>query len=138
MLGGVLPLHGDSMAELMYKIAQEEAPDIRVMRKDIPERLANVVALSLSKRPETRYQDGDQFAADLRSVLGEQSGLAPRRAPAASYDATHHGADPGTDAFEKTAVIRPGAPGSRHLGTKRPMWGLDPALMNYEFCTHTD
>jgi serine/threonine-protein kinase len=107
MLTGVLPFRGDSMAELMYKIAQEEAPDIRVMRKDIPERLATVVALSLSKRPETRYQDGDQFAADLRSVLGALSGLAPRqRAPA-----QQHGAGPDTDAFEKTAVIRPGAPG---------------------------
>jgi serine/threonine-protein kinase len=31
------------MAELMYKIANEEAPDIRIIRKDISERLANVV-----------------------------------------------------------------------------------------------
>ncbi|MEP6823325.1 MAG: serine/threonine-protein kinase [Ramlibacter sp.] len=68
MLAGVLPFRGDSMAELMYKIANEEAPDIRVIRKDVPERLANVVAMSLGKRPETRYQDGEQFAADLRSL----------------------------------------------------------------------
>jgi CHASE2 domain-containing sensor protein/tRNA A-37 threonylcarbamoyl transferase component Bud32 len=74
MLTGVLPFRGDSMAELMYKIANEEAPDIRIVRKDIPERLANIVALSLSKRSETRYQDGDQFAGDLRSVLAELSG----------------------------------------------------------------
>jgi serine/threonine-protein kinase len=82
MLSGVLPFRGESMAELMYKIANEDAPDVRIIRKDIPERLANVVALSLSKRPETRYQDGDQFAADLRSVLAELSG-----APAASMPA---------------------------------------------------
>ena len=81
MLTGVLPFRGDSMAELMYKIANEEAPDIRIIRKDISERLANVVALSLSKRPETRYQDGDQFAADLKSVLAEISG---EPAPAAA------------------------------------------------------
>ncbi|MEZ0309692.1 MAG: CHASE2 domain-containing serine/threonine-protein kinase [Ramlibacter sp.] len=74
MLTGVLPFRGDSMAELMYKIANEEAPDIRIIRKEISERLANVVALSLSKRSETRYQDGDQFAADLRLVLAELSG----------------------------------------------------------------
>jgi serine/threonine-protein kinase len=80
MLTGVLPFRGDSMAELMYKIANEEAPDIRIIRKEVSERLANVVALALSKRPETRYQDGDQFAADLKSVLAEMSG-AP--APAA-------------------------------------------------------
>ncbi len=40
MLTGVLPFRGDSMAELMYKIASEEAPDVRVMRAEIPERLA--------------------------------------------------------------------------------------------------
>ena len=74
MLAGVLPFRGDSMAELMYKIANEEAPDIRIMRRDVPERLANIVALALSKRPETRYQSGDQFSADLKSVIAELSG----------------------------------------------------------------
>ena len=74
MLTGVLPFRGDSMAELMYKIANEEAPDIRIVRKEVSERLANVVALALSKRPETRYQNGDQFAADLKSVLAEVNG----------------------------------------------------------------
>jgi serine/threonine protein kinase len=67
MLTGVLPFRGDSMAELMYKIANEEAPDIRIIRKDVPERLAHVVALSLAKKPELRYQDGDQFAGDLKT-----------------------------------------------------------------------
>jgi len=74
MLTGVLPFRGDSMAELMYKIANEDAPDIRIIRKEISERLANIVALALSKRSETRYQDGDQFAGDIRSVLAEMSG----------------------------------------------------------------
>ena len=71
MLAGVLPFRGDSMAELMYKIANEPAPDIRIIRSEISEKLANIVALSISKRPETRYQDGDQFAADLRAVMSE-------------------------------------------------------------------
>jgi serine/threonine-protein kinase len=74
MLAGVRPFRGDSMAELMYKIANEEAPDVRIIRRDVPERLANIVALALSKRPETRYQSGDQFAADLRLVMAELNG----------------------------------------------------------------
>lgn len=69
MLAGVVPFRGDSMAELMYKIANEAAPDVRAIRPEIPEKLANIVALSISKRSETRYQDGDQFAADLRAVM---------------------------------------------------------------------
>ena len=84
MLAGVLPFRGESMAELMYKIATEEAVDIRVMRKELPATLADVVALSLSKRPETRYQNGDQFAVDLRSVLAGMAINADVRLPVAS------------------------------------------------------
>jgi eukaryotic-like serine/threonine-protein kinase len=123
------------MAELMYKIANEDAPDIRVIRKDIPERLANIVALSLGKRPEARYQDGNVFAGDLRSVLAELSSptgatVAPaaRASAAPTFEATVVGVMPAsgpprydpaqeTDAgesgaFDKTAVIsKPGQPG---------------------------
>ena len=74
MLAGVLPFRGDSMAELMFKIANEEAPDIRVIRPELPTALADIVALSLSKRPETRYQDGNLFAADLRNALAQWEG----------------------------------------------------------------
>jgi len=74
MLTGVLPFRGDSMAELMYKIANEEAADIRIIRTELPENLANLVALAMAKRPETRYQDGDQFAADLQAALSELGG----------------------------------------------------------------
>ena len=69
MLSGVLPFRGHSMAELMHKIANEKAPDIGVIRKELPEALAHLVAVSMSKRPEARYQDGAQFAHALRAVL---------------------------------------------------------------------
>ncbi len=101
MLAGVLPFRGESMAELMYKIANEEAPDIRIIRNELPEGLANVVALSVSKRPETRYQDGDQFAADLRAVLAELSGGSVSAAMTGTAMATS--AVPA--AHEKTAVF---------------------------------
>ncbi len=65
------------MSELTYKIANEEAPDIRIIRSELPQNLADVIALSLSKRPETRYQTGDQFAVDLRSVISQMSGAVP-------------------------------------------------------------
>jgi serine/threonine-protein kinase len=73
MLTGVLPFRGESMAELMYKIANEKAPDIRVVRPELPEKLAHMVALALDKRPETRYQSGNEFAADLRLVMADLS-----------------------------------------------------------------
>ena len=101
LLTGVLPFRGESMAELMYKIANEEAPDVRTVRKELPESLANLVALSVSKRPETRYQDGEQFAQDLRSVMTEMSGGALATAPMTA----NPGASSTTPAHEKTAVF---------------------------------
>jgi len=94
----VLPFRGDSMAELMYKIANEEAPDFRVVRPDLPEQLAQIVAMALAKKPDARYQDGEAFARDLRAVLAPMAGeaalaaVAPRAAapaaPARDFDAT--------------------------------------------------
>ena len=75
MLAGVLPFRGDSMAELMYKIANEPAPDIRNLRAELPEKLADIVALSISKKPEIRYQNGDHFAADLRVMMTDLASL---------------------------------------------------------------
>ena len=96
MLAGVLPFRGESMAELMYKIANEPAPDIRTVCSELPDRLAELVALSLSKRPEARYQDGDQFAADLRAMMTRYSGeltgsaAAVQRAIAKPEEASAH------------------------------------------------
>ena len=117
MLAGVLPFRGDSMAELMYKIANEEAPDIRIIRKDLSPRLAQIVALSMAKKPELRYQDGDRFAADLRAAIAALQGdapvaapapapavqAAPPAAPAASFDATVVQSAPAVQAPEPRA-----------------------------------
>jgi CHASE2 domain-containing sensor protein/predicted Ser/Thr protein kinase len=88
MLTGVLPFRGDSMAELMYKIANEEAPDIRIVRNEISDRLAQVVARALAKRSDARYQDGDEFAADLRSVSTQDLAAPQAAARPASADRT--------------------------------------------------
>ncbi len=110
MLAGVLPFRGDSMAELMYKIANEEAADIRSVRADLPENLANLVALSLSKRSETRYQDGDQFAADLQAVMADMSAhVSATRMESPSVrqpaGATAPIVEPSVRAEEKTTVM---------------------------------
>ncbi len=82
MLTGVLPFRGDSMAELMYKIANEAEPDIRFIRPELPGRLTGILATALHKQVESRYQTGDQLASDLRS-LGVESMLQPGQAQVA-------------------------------------------------------
>jgi serine/threonine-protein kinase len=89
------------MAELMYKIGNEEAPDIRIIRKELPERLAAIVARSIAKKPESRYQDGEQFAADLRGVMNEMAGL-PVREPEPAVLA---GAQPAASTLSEKTVV---------------------------------
>jgi eukaryotic-like serine/threonine-protein kinase len=99
MLAGVLPFRGESMAELMYKIATEDAIDIRSFRPELPAGLAKAVDLSLRKQPEGRFQTGGQFAAELRLALaglpadagfggGSQPTLAHASAKPAHFDKT--------------------------------------------------
>lgn len=103
MLTGVLPFRGDSMAELMYKIANEEAPDLRVPRPDLPPALAQVVARVLAKKPDLRYQDGDELATDLKAILAAMNGAPAAAAPAPIAVAT----PVGPAAADKTLAFRP-------------------------------
>jgi serine/threonine protein kinase len=77
LLTGVLPFRGESMTELMYKIANEEAPSVLLVRSDLPPQLAVVVARALSKNPDMRYQDGDQFAQALLGLGTQTDANAP-------------------------------------------------------------
>lgn len=77
LLAGELPFRADSMSALMYKIASEEAADIRSHRPDLPHGLAAVVAQALHKQPSARYQSGDQLAAALRAHMHATAADAP-------------------------------------------------------------
>ena len=106
MLTGVLPFRGDSMAELMYKIANESAPDIRIVRPDFPESLSQIIAHALDKDPDRRYADGSQLAADLRSVIASVSTVIgePSAATPPTYDAMAQTSRNVGSAFEKTQI----------------------------------
>ncbi len=91
LLTGVLPFRGDSMAELMYKIANEPAPDIRKIKPGLPARLGAIIDRTLRKNPNDRYPSGNEFAAELRAVAPEITGDPPMPEPAKSstvYDQT--------------------------------------------------
>ena len=70
LLTGVLPLRGDSMAALMYQIANTPAPSVREIRPELPQDLADILAKTLAKSPSERYQTGAEIAAAPRAVQG--------------------------------------------------------------------
>jgi serine/threonine-protein kinase len=65
---GKLPFAGDSMAQLMFKIANEAPVDILTYNPALPPAVVDVVNKSLAKQPEERYQTGDEMAAAIRSA----------------------------------------------------------------------
>ena len=68
LLTGSLPYEGGTMAALIDAVVNQPAPDVRSLRPRLPEAVANIVSLALEKRPELRYADCQQMAADLRAV----------------------------------------------------------------------
>jgi len=63
---GKLPFVGDSMAQLMYRIANEPHTDILSVRPDLPPCLVAIINKSLAKQIEDRYANGAEMAAALR------------------------------------------------------------------------
>lgn len=69
MLSGSMPFKADSMTNLMFKITNGEAADVRTIRADIHEALAAVINKALLKDVELRYQSGAEFADALKVFL---------------------------------------------------------------------
>ena len=78
---GKLPFEGDSLAQLMYRIAYDPHPDILSIKADLPPCLVVIVNKSLAKQNEERYADGAEMADALRQcaaslqVLNQHTGV---------------------------------------------------------------
>jgi len=70
MTTGRRPFSGDDVLSLLYKIAHEPAPLLRVMRPGLSAELEAVVARCLEKAPLRRFSD---VGALLRALRGESS-----------------------------------------------------------------
>jgi CHASE2 domain-containing sensor protein/tRNA A-37 threonylcarbamoyl transferase component Bud32 len=77
LLSGKLPFEGESMAQLMYKIANEAPTDILSVNPRVPHGLVAFLDKALAKNPDERYQSGEEFAAALRAAAGGAAPSAP-------------------------------------------------------------
>ncbi len=69
MACGHLPFRGDSMAQLMFKIANEPHVDILTINPNLPRCMVDIVNKALAKQPEERYQTGDELAQAIRACM---------------------------------------------------------------------
>lgn len=66
MSTGQLPFTGDSMATLMFKIANETHAGVKTINPELPQCLSDIIDRMLEKDIDKRYARGAEIAADLR------------------------------------------------------------------------
>jgi serine/threonine-protein kinase len=69
LLTAQLPFQGESMATLMFKIANEPHPAASIVRPDLAPALSAVIDRALQKDLAMRYARGNEMSADLRAAL---------------------------------------------------------------------
>lgn len=72
MLSGVAPFRGESMATLMFKIANDPHASVFEARPELSDALpciASVIDKALAKDPAERYQTGQEFAAAIKTCI---------------------------------------------------------------------
>jgi len=68
---GSLPFQGDSMTQLMFKIASEPPIDILGVNPALPECVVKIINKALSKDVAQRYQSGEEFAQAIRACAAQ-------------------------------------------------------------------
>jgi serine/threonine-protein kinase len=63
---GKLPFEGDSMAQLMFKIANEPHTDILKINPNVPPCVVSVINKALAKKVEDRFESGAAMAEAIR------------------------------------------------------------------------
>ena len=69
MVTGQLPFSGDSMAALMYKIANEKHPSPDTINPDIPRCVTVIINRSMEKDVTKRYQRGKEMVEDINKCF---------------------------------------------------------------------
>ena len=71
LFGGRAPFAGDSPTAVAYEVLNHEPPSLATLNSEIPDALSRVVARSLAKRPDERYDNAGALADALAAALPE-------------------------------------------------------------------
>lgn len=73
LLTGSLPFPGDTLADVMFRIAKEPYADILSKRPELPPCINGILDRALAKEINQRFKDGHEMAEALRQCLAECS-----------------------------------------------------------------
>ena len=68
---GSLPFQGESMTQLMFKIANEAPADIIGINPTLPDCLVSIISKALAKDAPARFRSGDEMALALRQCAAQ-------------------------------------------------------------------
>jgi eukaryotic-like serine/threonine-protein kinase len=122
LLTGTVPFTGDSPVEIAMKHLSAKLPLPSEKRPDLPHDMDLIVARALAKDPEDRFQDADEFEAELDRVA-RGLGVTPHTAEAATAIIE-------SPAAAATAITRPTA--VRAAATAPPTYVPPPVYYDVE------
>ena len=74
LLSGSLPFNGDSVATMMYQIANQKTPAMRKLRPGLPVCVNRLVMKALQKDPVKRFTSGEVMAVAIRKCRAQFRG----------------------------------------------------------------
>ncbi len=77
-LTGRVPFHSTTPHATLHAVIYEPPPPPRQLNPALPQAVENVVLKALSKRPEARFQRGEDMVSSLRAALARPAPRAPR------------------------------------------------------------
>lgn len=75
LVSGYLPFQGDSMPQLVFKIANEPHIDILTYNPKLPPCVVGIINKALAKHPAERYQTGDEMAQAIEACAAAMGGM---------------------------------------------------------------
>lgn len=85
MVAGHLPFQGDSLPQLVLRIANEPHIDILIYNAKLPSCLVGIINKALAKHPAERYQTGDEMAQAIEACADAMRGSRSQRERRAAF-----------------------------------------------------
>jgi alpha-tubulin suppressor-like RCC1 family protein/serine/threonine protein kinase len=127
MFTGLRPWDGESLYAVLYHQKHEHLPDVREMRADVPDRIADVIAVAIEKDRDARFKDVHELIAALdhpgpskRSIVPVPASTetvrvvrvsTPVRAESVEFVEAVESAQPAADPFESLLAELANEPG---------------------------
>jgi serine/threonine-protein kinase len=71
---GALPFQGESMTQLMFKIANEPPVNILSVNRAVPQRVVEVINKAIAKDVRERFKTGEEMAQEIRKCAAVGAG----------------------------------------------------------------